>query len=298
VDAEETTVVTQEQWDEVETLRREAAEDPEGALDDLAMALVVLADRLLWLERWEESVAVGQESVAVLRRLAEGQPDYLAHLATSLSNLSAALEEVDRPDEALGHRYETAAVRRRLAQQDPEENLPHLVWALHNLAVALGERERPADALAVAEEAVGVSRELDRRHPGAFVRELAGSLDDLAYPQGELGRGDEALATTAEAIALYRRDVEQYRADLAQALSNFGAYAAESGSPHDALAAIEEATGHYRVLAHTEPDPHLENLALALEELAECLGRVGRGREQRRVSKEAAAVGDRLGREE
>ncbi len=113
------------------------------------------------------------------------------------------------------------------------------------------------------------------------IRPLAGAvaaMDEL--PQASTALAPLAVDVTTLAVEGLRNaashDPDRYLPDLAGALNNLSVGLGGLGRPGDALAAVEEAVGHYRVLAKVNPDRYLPDLAGALNNLSVQLGDLGR----------------------
>src|SRR6266540_6960787 len=113
------------------------------------------------------------------------------------------------------------------------------------------------------------------------IRPLAGAvaaMDEL--PQASTALAPLAVDVTTLAVEGLRNaashDPDRYLPDLAGALNNLSVGLGGLGRPGDALAAVEEAVGHYRVLAKVNPDRYLPDLAGALNNLSVGLGGLGR----------------------
>lgn len=122
---------------------------------------------LFTLERAEESVAEGEEALALLSDWRADDPDIKTfNLAGLLNNLSYGLAATGRLDEALVKAGVSVDMRRELASRDPEVR-PDLARSLNTLSRHQYEAGDLDKALEAAEESLRVRRAAaeDRRTP-------------------------------------------------------------------------------------------------------------------------------------
>ena len=94
----------------------------------------------------------------------------------------------------------------------------------------------------------------------------------LASALSQLDRPAEALPVIEEAVGIFREltatSPDQYRPDLATALTALGGSLGMLGRSTEAVPVTEEAVGMYRELAAASPDQYHPNLTVALTNLA------------------------------
>ncbi|MBO3737234.1 tetratricopeptide repeat protein [Actinoplanes sp. NEAU-H7] len=264
-------------------------------LPELAVAVGNLGGIMAGLGRLEQALALAEESVGLLRKLAGTAPEtHSPALAIALTNLGVRLAETGRREEALAPSEEAVAIQRRLARADREHHLPFLAVTLSNLGVRLSEIGRPEHALRPAQEATRILRRLAKAEPQRFLPELAASLLNLGVRMAELGRRRQALPPTAEGIALFRRLVEAnprvHLPALAGALANLGVWLSQLGRTEEALPPSEEAVAAYRRLAEADPLVHRPFLAVVLMNLGARLAEVSRTEQALAPTEEAVAI--------
>ena len=261
---------------------------------DLATALTELASALHDFGRYGEALAAHQEATALLRYLAEEQPDRHQHdLARALTDGGDVLRHLGRCAEALVANQEAITLLRDAADEQVDCNECDLVRPLRYLGLVLGDVGRYAEALDAHQEAVELARKSaneDRPHQ----RELANALDNLAGALGVTGRYTEALAAHEEAVALLKQLADElparYLPNLADALTNFGAGLHQVDREGEALAAHEEAVALLKQLAAELPARYQPKLAHALINLAGGFGTADRHREALAAGREAVTL--------
>ncbi|WP_261568543.1 tetratricopeptide repeat protein [Frankia gtarii] len=257
--------------------------------------LGVLSDRLTYLGRRDEALALSQEAATGLQLLAMAQPDvYLPILARALDNLSIQLDYAGRDQEALAPIEEAVALNRRLVEAQPDTVRPDLAHSLTNLARQMARAGRQDEALAAAEEAVTLYRQLVQARPAAFRADLATALNNLSQRLGDIGRVNDALTAVEEAVTI-RRSVAQvrrdaYLPDLAFSLITTSLALARLQRRDEALSAIREAITLYRELIQARPDTFIPNLATSLSHLRDQLADLGLREESLAAGAEAVAL--------
>ncbi len=142
--------------------------------------------------RQAEGLAVGEEAVEIIRRLAADNPTaYEPNLATSLSNLGMQLSKVGRQTEGLAAAEKAVEITRRLAADNPTAHEPNLATSLSVSALVLAVGGELLRALSATEQAV----DLYRRHvdtlPSALSK-LHGVLGLQAKLLDRVGHQQEA----------------------------------------------------------------------------------------------------------
>lgn len=263
-------------------LRRQrelVAAEPDRHRIDLAIALNELGISLSHLGRDQESLAVAEEAVGMVRELDAAEPDrHRPSLANFLTNLGGSLADMGRRPEALPVLAEAARIQRELAAAEPDEHRPRLALFLSNLAFHLREMGRAPDSIPVVEEAVGIQRELVATTTNRS--DLAICLANLGGSLREAGRAPEAVPVHEEALRI-RRDLaahqpNRFRPELATSLNNLGVNLLAVGRPLEALALIEEAVEIRREWMAVEPDHYRYHLARSLTDLGNALRQTGR----------------------
>ena len=116
----------------------------------------------------------------------------------------------------------------------------------------------------------------------------------LSIRLSAVGERGEALVAAREAVELYRALAEaspqDYRPDLAGALSNLANRLSAVGERDEAVGVAREAVGLYRGLAQASPQAFTPNLAGSLNNLAALLSDVGERDEAVGVAREAVGL--------
>jgi tetratricopeptide (TPR) repeat protein len=261
---------------------------------DLAAALTELASALHDFGRYAEALAAHEEAVALLRGLAEEQPDRHEHdLARALTDVGDVLRHLGRYADALVANQGAITLLRDLADEQPDCNECDLVRPLRYLGLVLGDVGQYAEALDAHQEAVELARKFaneDRPRQ----RDLANALDNLAGALDGTGRYAEALAAHEEAVALLKQLADErparYLPNLADVLTNFGAGLHQVDREDEALAAHEEAVTLLRQFADELPARYQPKLAHALINLAGGFGTADRHREALAAGREAVTL--------
>ncbi|WP_053651319.1 SAV_2336 N-terminal domain-related protein [Streptomyces sp. XY431] len=255
--------------DRAMTLAREAVElSRQLAVPRLlSETLGTLGLLLLQAEEREEGLAVSEERVALLRQLADEDPEqFRPVLAIALDDLADWLSQTEQRNEAVATAHEAVVLTRSLVTDAPQSTLD-LAGALRTLGRRLAEVSNTTEATAVIEERITLLRRLnaeDTRHRGT----LADALDDLAIRLGQDDRPDEALAAAQESVALYRQAANEDAGQvpgLAWALGTLGRRLNQVGQLDGALLAAEERVRLLRRLFEEDPDEYRTDLADALE---------------------------------
>ena len=131
---------------------------------------------------------------------------------------------------------------------------------------------------------------LDEVADGGLMVELARRL-----PWPSFALADLALIATQRALDHHRRQPDTPTPRIAaELLSILAVRLGDMGQRGAALAAIEDAVGHYRELAKVEPDAYLPDLARSLNNLSNQLSDLGRRRAALAAIEEAVAIRRRL----
>ncbi|MFG2945995.1 tetratricopeptide repeat protein, partial [Streptomyces adustus] len=160
-----------------------------GALSNLGMWLAVAG-------RLDEAVAVTEEAVVVLRRVAAGCPAaHEASLGGALSNLGMWLAVAGRLDEAVAVTEEAVVVLRRVAAQHPAAYEANLATALAVMSWTRHQAQQDLPrAQHAATEAVQRFRTLADERPERFA-DLVGPVSTL---RDTLAREDKPDGGTAD----------------------------------------------------------------------------------------------------
>ncbi|MCK6460160.1 MAG: tetratricopeptide repeat protein, partial [Planctomycetes bacterium] len=148
----------------VKVLREKHPESPE-----MASALSQAASTLCPLSREAEALPLYKESLAMCRRIFNGDHVYVAG---GLGNLALTLSSLGRAAEALPLHEESLAMLRRLFRGDHAK----VAESLGNLANTLRVLGRAAEALPLLDESLAMRRRLFKGDH----RAVATSLDNLA----------------------------------------------------------------------------------------------------------------------
>jgi tetratricopeptide (TPR) repeat protein len=163
--------------------------------DRLARVLVVHAQALLTMERYEEACAAADASTAV--RGARPSPAETAHL---LHLRALALVELGRADEALeAARSCVELLRRSPASCRRDRSLCSLPGALGTYAFVLGAFGHPEQSVLVYEECAELVRSASFRESTRYLLVAPRVLVGLVGGLRSLGRYEEALALGPEA---------------------------------------------------------------------------------------------------
>jgi tetratricopeptide (TPR) repeat protein len=242
---------------------------PPDSPEDAAILEEAVALRRDLTAHGARTIAETEDSAALMRQLAQANPDLLPHLAEILNILGELYGLQGRYQDAVAPGQEAAALWRRIAAADPARQ-PDLGQALNGLAATCTEAGRFSDAAAAAAEATALWRPLaaadPARRPG-----LALALSNLAAAATGAGLFPDAAAAAQEAITIWRplaaTDGGQLRG-AAQAFSRLAAACTGAGRTADAVAAAEEAVARFRGIAAGDP-VHLPGLAQALHGLGD-----------------------------
>ncbi|MFI6268621.1 hypothetical protein [Micromonospora zamorensis] len=276
--------------DEAVTLYRRLVQDRPGRHEvGLARALVaqgsVPDDRTI-----ESALAQGREAIGYVENATDR--DGLVVLAAAQLMVAMQLRS-DEPGDALPLVEQARETWLRCAPLGASEQtaLARSLTVLGDCRAVLGE---PAEALAAREEAV----ELFRRLPGrtrlkylpARLEAVTGLADSLASHR----RCSEALTLTTGAredlTFMSRLQPLRFRPMLGTLLFVIARCHVGLGEPEAAVAAAEEAVGHYRWLAEHDPVRYHRRLVVALRTLADTLKALGRYEKAAWAAGEAEAI--------
>jgi Tetratricopeptide repeat len=223
------------------------------------------------------------------------QPDRLGeHLIGRVVHNDPELLRLLLADAADGQIYLAVTVLARGTSHQPQ-----LAGQLRDMVTADPVRLGPV-AIRVVTEAADPGPLIDALQQAAATL----SMDDLATLVEQLPEHSFNLAPVAADLTQHVTDSLRQRAltdpdaflpDLAMSLNNLSVRLAGLGRREDALAAGEEAAGHYRTLAAAHPDAFLPNLATSLNNLGIRLAELGRHEDALAASEEAADIRRRLG---
>ena len=244
--------------------------------DNIAASCNLLATILSYINRPNETEQHYQESIEIVRKLAQQDPTaFEPALAINYNNLANLLYQTKRYAEAEKRHRKALEIQRKLARQDPTQFEPGLARSCYNLANLLRNMKRYGEAEIFCREALKIRRKLARQDPATFDPALAMSCSNMANLLRHTGRHEEAEEFFREALEIYRRlaaqDPAQFEPDLASTCYNYGALLLYGkGEPATALAYFDEA------IALLEKYPHYENLLNdAKRARRDCLGYPG-----------------------
>lgn len=268
-----------------------AAEAPKRFLHELAEGMKLTAYRFWTLDRFDEAIALYEESLEIERRsLADFPPGdggprrnttagRMDRLACDHGMQAWHLNELGRPAEALVHYDRAIEVQRTWLAAHPQD-AEHFDFfkPLDRRVDRLVDLGRWEEALAQAEQIAEFGRISPDGTGSAF--DLVDSSAPLANLLAKMGRRDEALAHADRTIETCRRRVEEgvlCRSKLVQAIQvRIDLLAA--GRPEEASAESEALVQYCRRAAEEDgEDRSLE--ADALQHRARHLSASGRGAE-------------------
>lgn len=252
--------------------RQRALEDP-SRVADLAFQSRRLGTRLVDAGHTQQAYETARESLPLLRRLAQEDPqNFQTEFAACLQNLAVVLTSLGRLEEAVFPAHHAVRLYRRAARWDGGDSLPQLAVALDTVSHIEGDLGRSGEALAANKEAVALRRTLLDERGAAFRPDLAAALNNEANWLRQAGRPREALKAAREATRMYQA-LSQERPDahlahLAMASGTLSACLTSTGQYKQALTAAEKAGAIRRELAREQPEVFLPDLALSLNSLA------------------------------
>ncbi|WP_203841532.1 tetratricopeptide repeat protein [Winogradskya humida] len=273
----------------VDRAAADSEQDTETYLYEISGSLNRLTLRLMEVGRYDEALESAEETITVIRGLADVWPDkYRGDLAAALSVRSLQLGHLGRRMDSVEAVKEAVQIRRGL--QDDEA----LATTLNNLAIRLIEVGRHDEALATITEVVALRRTLAEQNPGGHLPELAMALSNLGFQLGRRDRQAEALVVVREAVAIRRRlcedEPDAYLPNLAMSLNTLSLQLHHLGHLREALAAGEESATIYRRLRTGRPDAIAPLLAMALNNLARYQSEAGHGEQALATIREAVAI--------
>ncbi|WP_433553057.1 hypothetical protein ACQP08_06730 [Micromonospora zamorensis] len=279
--------------DEAVALYRRLVQDRPGR-HEVGLARALVAQGSVPDNRTVASaLAQGREAIGYV----ENATDRHGLVVLAAAQLMVAMQlRSDAPGDALPVVEQARETWLRCAPLDAGERaaLARSLTVLGYCRAVLGE---PAEALAAREEAVELFRRLPARtrlrHLPARLEAMTGLADSLATQ----GRWAEALTLTTGAredlTFVSRWEPLRFRPALGRLLFVIARCHAGLGEPEAAVAAAEEAVGHYRWLAEQDPDRHHGGLVVALRTLAGTLKDLGRYEDAAWATGEAEAVESR-----
>lgn len=281
--------------------RQLVAEDPSQRLL-LAASLHNLGVVLIRQGKKAEAIPPTEESLA-LYRSASSLEDGSVPLAIErpLRNLVLLYFESNRAQEALPLADDLLRIHKSMAAVDPLRE-GERVDVLNLRASLLVTLNRPKEALKDLQTAVALGRDLaqlDAQDVGLKYG-LAGSLMNFSQVADLLREHAQALPPAQDAEALLRqvaRQQPQLKGDWAKSLSRLGQAYAKVGDPTRARLALEESVALLRSLDRSplgslavEVGGYRDDLAHALETLAEVLAQLQRPEEARLAVQEAMEI--------
>ncbi|TFK16462.1 hypothetical protein FA15DRAFT_761408 [Coprinopsis marcescibilis] len=190
----------------VELCRKSASVDQQRYGPDLATALQRLAYKLRAGLRFEETVAVAREGVALRRQILDNDAarssTNVSSLASVLSLYGAYLTVAGRKEEAPAPLKEATEISRQLAASDFREHGRLLASSLTKFACNLSACQKHEEAIRLLAEAI------DLIHQGsgddALDPRLPTPLWALASSLTKLGRAEEGVVPAQEGLAISR----------------------------------------------------------------------------------------------
>ncbi|WP_444950239.1 hypothetical protein [Micromonospora ureilytica] len=241
----------------------------------------------------ESALAQGREAIGYVENATDR--DGLVVLARAQLMVAMQLRS-DAPGDALPLADQARETWLRCAPLDARERM-ELARSLTELGYCRAALGEPAEALAAREEAV----ELFRRLPlwtrlkslPARLEAMSGLADSLVSHR----RFAEALTLTTGAredlTFMSRVEPLRFRPTLGRLLFIIAKCHVGLGEPEAAVAAAEEAVGHYRWLAEHDPVRYHSRLVVALRALAGILNALGRYEKAVWAAAEAEAMESR-----
>ncbi|WP_405404572.1 trypsin-like peptidase domain-containing protein [Streptomyces sp. NBC_01104] len=263
----------------------------------LAKALNCLASSYESAARWAEGLAAAEESVAIRQEFAERDPSKAAAHAASLRTLASCLTGSGLVEEGRITVERALAIERRLATENPDAHAGTLARTLNALSWhywregADSGRIRP-----LSQEAVDLRRRLAADNPDTYNAGLALCLVNLSAEQPL----EQSLETMAEAQDLYdlltETTVLMRAKQLRLLLSNRAWVLNELGRVDEAVAVIDEALHHSRLLYRDHPVVQSRDLANDLSKAARFRKAAGHPEEALAAVSEEVEVRRGLGR--
>ncbi|GAA4457709.1 tetratricopeptide repeat protein [Phytohabitans houttuyneae] len=268
-----------------------AGDPEEGRRVDLAVGALLVAqsaggtrpaDVAPYLRRHAAShlARAGTDGIAVLRRLAETNPDaYRPGLTAALTYRFASLgsemaESHAALEDAIAGAWESTTLARHRANTGQAPDLSDLAMEVTRLGTLLGTAGRHEEAIGLVEEAVELYRGPVDHEPN-----LALALRQLGDCLTALGRPLEAQVALQEAVAVNRglaaAHPGEHLTSLAFVLVDLSRSHASLGRHDEALASAQEAVATLRHLSARDPGTGLEPLAGALDNLSNQLAASG-----------------------
>jgi tetratricopeptide (TPR) repeat protein len=179
----------------------------EGSTDDVERAryLMRLSNRLGELGRPEDALTAIEETVRILRQLAENRPDlFLYDYAWALNNRGGRLGLLGRLPESRADLRQSVSIFLQLAQNRPDTFLHEIAVSLNNQSMNLAESGRQVEALTAIEHATLIFEKLAEVNPDVFLPQYATALHNNSTRLADLGRIEEALIAIKRATDIYR----------------------------------------------------------------------------------------------
>jgi tetratricopeptide (TPR) repeat protein len=257
----------------------------------------------------ERALAAETEALAILRKLAAGDPDNIniqRGLATGLERLGDLQRDAGDRAGAQAAYEETLAIYRRLLAQNPgdldvQQGISVMLDRFGDLKSLAGD---DAGALQSFEESLAMRRRLAQADPGNLDRQriVAVGLGKIGDKKETLGDLPGATAAYAESLAISRTlsardpDNTEWQQDVSSNLNHLGDVKFAAGDVAGARAAYEEALVVSRHLTSRDPDntTWLRNVSLTLGRLGTIKRGLGDEAGARADYEEALAVSRRL----
>ncbi|EJT97981.1 hypothetical protein DACRYDRAFT_24888 [Dacryopinax primogenitus] len=168
---------------------------------NLAWALGTLSQRLAETKRYSDALPAAQESVALLRDIADCKPEtaITPDLALQLRNLASRYSDAGCSAEALETIEEAIKLYRLQCLRLPRRYNPELMRALHMKCTFLEVAGRRKEAPAPLRESIALLRDLEKRQPALYRTTLESYLQRLQELTVTVGSDDgETEETEAE----------------------------------------------------------------------------------------------------
>ncbi|WP_432198791.1 trypsin-like peptidase domain-containing protein [Streptomyces sp. bgisy027] len=263
--------------------------------DDLAPALLNLADVQCRMGRLPEAIDSAERAVRIRRAEAEGGSTQDLHaLATALAELAATRSEAGDPQSAL----DTVEEALRIWEAMPGAAGNRYAAALLTSSGALADLGRHAEALDTAEWAVAHCASEADSVDWSQRETLAKVWNAVSICLSELGRDNEAVSAGRKSVAhlyeLVERNPRAHLLNTVSVMANLSHALSETGHALEALETAENALRLYGQHLNSGQAPETEITARLLDTVALRLHGVGRHGEALEASEQAVDYGRRL----
>ena len=226
---------------------------------DTCQAMNVLANTLVYLGRYDETLAL-QEKILALSEEISGE-DSTENISI-LSNLAVTLNDLGRYDEALKIQEQVLASRKENLDEDDEDTL----IAMQNLAMTLSDLGRYDEALKLQEQVLTLRKKfLGKEHPDTL-----SAMNNLALTLRALERYDEALEMNKKVLTLRKKILSDEHPKTVAAMNNL-ALTLNCLERHEEALPLQEKVLAFRKETLGEDDEDtvdaMEDLAMTLDDL-------------------------------